>query len=131
MCDENSKAAKSYLLHLGAHSRAPKAARIALKRKLEDWNLGHLLTDAELVATELTTNAMKRGRPFTLELAKGDNSVLISVTDTSDGMPVVIDNTGDTDAEAGRGMYIVDLLSKEWGVRPTEKGKTVWACVGA
>lgn len=131
MCDENSKAEKSYLLHLGAHSRAPKAARIALKKNLEYWGLSHLLADAELVATELATNAMKRGRPFTLELTKGENSVLIAVSDSSDGMPVVIDNTENVDAEAGRGMYIVDLISKEWGVRLAEKGKTVWARIGA
>lgn len=130
MCDENAGAANSYLLHLGAHPRAPKEARVALRRNLEDWNLGHLLTDAELVATELATNALKQGRPFTLELTKCDTSILIEVTDTADGTPVVIDNTGDFDAEEGRGMYIVELLSKEWGICPTSEGKTVWARVG-
>jgi len=30
--------------------------------------------------------------------------------------------------ENGRGMFLVDALSKEWGVRPeAEGGKTVWA----
>ena len=30
----------------------------------------------------------------------------------------------------GRGMFLVDTLSKEWGVRPEEEGgKTVWAKV--
>ena len=130
MCDEKAGAADSYLLHLGAHPRAPKAARIALKTKLIDWKMGHLIDDAELIAAELATNAMKRGLPFTLELSKGDTSVLIEVTDTSDGMPRVIDNTGDAAAEEGRGMYLVDLLSKEWGVRPTDDGKTVWARIG-
>ncbi|MGH3377869.1 MAG: ATP-binding protein [Actinoallomurus sp.] len=130
MCDKNAGAANSYLLHLGAHPRAPKTARTALRTKLRDWNLSHLIDDAELVTAELATNAMKRGLPFTLELSKGDTSVLIEVTDTSDGTPVVIDNTGNATAEEGRGIYLVDLLSKEWGVRPTGKGKTVWARVG-
>lgn len=130
MCDESTGAADSYLLHLGAHLRAPKKARIVLKTKLTDWNLSHLVDDAELVTTELATNAMKCDLPFTLKLIRGDTSVLIEVTDTSDGMPIVIDNNGDAAAEEGRGMYLVDLLSKEWGVRPAEEGKTVWARVG-
>jgi anti-sigma regulatory factor (Ser/Thr protein kinase) len=130
MCAEKTGAANSYLLHLGAHPRAPRTARVALKAKLLNWNMGQLIDDATLVATELATNAMKRGLPFTLELSKGDTSVLIEVTDTSDGMPQVIDNTGDATAEEGRGMYLVDLLSKEWGVRLTGESKTVWARVG-
>jgi hypothetical protein len=127
MRNENAGSAESYRLHLGAHPRAPKVVRVALKRNLTDWNLIHLFDDVALVATELVTNAMRLGCPFTLDLIREDRTVLVEVTDGSDAMPVVIDNSGDATAENGRGMFIVDLLAKEWGVRTAGRSKTVWA----
>lgn len=31
------------------------------------------------------------------------------------------------DDTSGRGLFIVDALAEQWGVRPRNPGKTVWA----
>lgn len=131
MCAEDGGATDSYLLHLGAHPSASKAARIVLERNLRDWNLSHLLDDASLVTGELVANAAKLGSPFSLRLTKKRAAVVIAVTDGSEKLPIVIDRTDDDAAVDGRGMFLVEALSQKWGVEPTARGKTVWARVGS
>jgi hypothetical protein len=120
----------AYTLHLGGHATAPQCARIALARNLSDWGLSDLLDDASVVVSELTTNAARLGKPFTLRLIPESQAVVIEVTDVSPKAPEIAGHFGDADAEAGRGLFIVDSLAKEWGIRPESHGKTVWARVG-
>ncbi len=65
---------------------------------------------------------------FTLTLSLRGDQILIEVRDCTDATPEVA--LPDGLAVNGRGMFLVDALSKEWGVRPEEEGgKTVWAKV--
>ena len=83
--------------------------------------------DAELVATELITNALLHARPpLTLSAVFSTGSVRIAVTDHAPGsLPVM------RDYEPGRiggwGMIIVSSLAIDSGVTTTATDKTVWA----
>ena len=77
--------------------------------------------------SELATNALTHAlTPFTVTLAAVAQSLLVKVRDGSPCHPVSVDGTPlDT---AGRGVTIVALLSRDWGVTAhADGGKTVWA----
>jgi hypothetical protein len=62
-------------------------------------------------------------------LACDRRSVLVSVRDSCPGIPTRRDAA--PDAEAGRGLLLVEHLSTRWGSYPSEasSGKVVWALV--
>lgn len=54
-------------------------------------------------------------------------TVRIAVRDGSRTLPVLM-QAGDCDAESGRGLSLVDRLTRgRWGVVPEALGKTTWA----
>jgi anti-sigma regulatory factor (Ser/Thr protein kinase) len=95
---------------------------------------------AELLVSELVTNAVRfSGHPahrlryseranaslISLSLRHFRDGLLIEVYDT-DSNPPVRSNPGD-DAENGRGLMLVDALSKEWSYFfPPDGGKVVY-----
>lgn len=83
--------------------------------------------DACLVASELATNAIVHTHgPFTVTVATGFGSVLLTVGDES---PTMSSTTLPPEWEdGGRGLAIVAALSTEWGVTSeAHGGKSVWA----
>jgi len=98
---------------------------------LIDHRLRYLLDPVRLVTSELATNAILHAHtPFTLMLARVDDTVMLTVHDGSASPPVAGD--GDVLNLGGRGLAIVDLLSNDWGVEVDEGGtKSVWAAFAA
>ncbi|WKN49733.1 SpoIIE family protein phosphatase [Nocardioides sp. Arc9.136] len=84
--------------------------------------------DVVQVVTELATNALRHAEPPVVQLRRLDEAVLVEVRDAAMVRPRRRRTTG-TD-EAGRGLNMVAVLADDWGTRPTEDGKTVWALVG-
>jgi hypothetical protein len=85
---------------------------------------GRIDGPAEPVATETVTVVLVR-----VGLVCG--SVVIEVWDNSTDAPVLNDDPLDTDAEGGRGLFLVRELSKDWGCWfPPRGGKWVWAAAG-
>ncbi len=106
---------------------APRAARRFVANALRQWgHNGTLLEDAQLVVSELTTNAVLHARsPFTV-LAHSDSSRLrLSVQDGSPIEPILRSNGHN--AASGRGLHVVAALTRDWGVDATNGGKAVWA----
>jgi hypothetical protein len=54
-----------------------------------------------------------------------DSTVTVGVVDAAAALPV--SRTAGDDAESGRGLLLLSLLSSEHGVRPQPPGKVVWA----
>jgi anti-sigma regulatory factor (Ser/Thr protein kinase) len=82
--------------------------------------------DLVLVVSEMVTNAVRHGAPpVLLEVVADEEAVVVAVVDGSARPPVRRD-AGD-DAEGGRGMALVHLLTNEHGVDARPPGKTVWA----
>jgi anti-sigma regulatory factor (Ser/Thr protein kinase) len=82
---------------------------------------------AELIASELTTNAVKYGVPdIVLTVHDGDGQLHVELEDR--GRP--FDPRLDPDPERGGfGLQIVAALADEWGIEEIEDGVRVWAIV--
>ena len=78
------------------------------------------------ITSELATNAINAGAALIrLTLSLRDDHVLLSITDDADG--VVAIPAHDPLALNGRGLRIIDTLSRAWGVDTDPDGKRVWA----
>ncbi|MHA5052857.1 SpoIIE family protein phosphatase [Streptomyces sp. SD15] len=101
------------------------SARSLVARQLTLWGLESLITDTELIASELVTNAIRHGAgPVALRLIK-HRLLTCEVSDASRSFPRLC-HTRCTD-EYGRGILLVSQLSRSWGCRWTAGGKVVWA----
>lgn len=100
-------------------------ARAAVREQLHTWGLARLADSAELMVSELVTNAVRHshGRPVQLRLVRGA-TLLCEVDDDDHTLPTLL-NAGPDD-EAGRGLRVVSTLAREWGTSRTTAGKTVW-----
>jgi anti-sigma regulatory factor (Ser/Thr protein kinase) len=119
-------------LELGAHPVAVPCARLYTRHLLDEWGLGHIADDAELLVSELITNAIKAtldmqlAAQVALYLAADRNRLIMLVWDASPEPPVHSPH-GD-DAVNGRGLEIIEALSDRWGsCVPDQGGKVVWA----
>jgi anti-sigma regulatory factor (Ser/Thr protein kinase) len=91
---------------------------------LAAWGLSALAYWAELLASELITNALVHaGSPTELRLFC--NRVLtVEVADRGSAAPRI--RRADTEDEGGRGVHLVNELAHRWGTRRTRDGKVVW-----
>ena len=131
---------RSHLV-LGALPSAVPCARLHARLVLAEWSMKPLAETAELLVSELVTNAVRAsaglparhlGLPVVrLWLSADHERVLIKVWDADERMPVC--EQPDPDAEHGRGLLLVEALSEDWGTyRPAGyPGKIVWAQCGA
>ncbi|MDI2128901.1 SpoIIE family protein phosphatase [Yinghuangia seranimata] len=99
-------------------------ARELTRKTLHDWDLESLVDIAELLVSELVTNALRYGAgPIRLRLLRGRN-LLCEVADAVPSLPRLRE-ARDTD-EGGRGMQLVTTLAERWGSRRAGHGKIVW-----
>ncbi|MEU6302421.1 ATP-binding SpoIIE family protein phosphatase [Streptomyces chartreusis] len=100
-------------------------ARDVVREQLHDWGLARLADTAELLVSELVTNAVRHshGHPVELRLVRGD-TLLCEVDDDDHDLPTLL-SAGPFD-DAGRGLRMVSMLAREWGTSRTSAGKTVW-----
>ncbi|MFF2568836.1 SpoIIE family protein phosphatase [Streptomyces sp. NPDC058084] len=99
--------------------RSAAAARIAA------WGLDEAGFTAELVLSELITNAIRYGRPPVRVRLVYDRMLICEVSDGSSTSPHLRHAT-DTD-EGGRGLFLVAQFAQRWGTRYARRGKTIWA----
>lgn len=108
--------------------KGPSQARAAVERWARDIGADGVCDDLKLIVSELVTNAVRYGRPpVRVAVAADDDTITVTVVDGDPGRPVA--RTADDDAEGGRGLLLLDLLSAEHGVRDEPPGKAVWAAV--
>ncbi|MCC9310454.1 ATP-binding protein [Kitasatospora sp. RB6PN24] len=107
---------------------APLRAR--LRAALADWGLAELADTAELLASELLTNALLHsGTGADLAaVVTPEHRLRIEVSDGGTGLPRP--RAADADATGGRGLLLVDALADDWGVRLRASGKVTWFELG-
>ena len=108
--------------------RAVASARGFLRDRLLAWSTDELLDEAELVLSELVTNALVHtggGAGLSLRFDGAERRLTISVHDSSPRHPR--ERTAAPDALGGRGLGIVEAVADAWGVHVDDDGKTVWA----
>jgi serine/threonine-protein kinase RsbW len=131
---------------LAALPTAPRHVRAHVRAALLTWDMRGLAEVAELVATELATNAVRASEGPNWHLSRpgdrrpvigicllGDEGRLrIEVWDQAVGVPVLRDLSADS--ECGRGLALVDAMTGgHWGwhtVVLRSAAKCVWAEIG-
>jgi anti-anti-sigma factor len=109
---------------------APATARRFVDELCRDWQL--TLTDrdladrAVLVADELVTNAVLHARTdIRLRVELSGDRLQIAVHDQSPRLLRLV--RPDPEAESGRGLQMVELVAKTWGIHHhPDGGKVVW-----
>ncbi|MFI1335146.1 ATP-binding protein [Streptomyces sp. NPDC020845] len=107
-------------------SSVPSARRLVLSQ-LAVWALAGSADDAELLVSEVVTNALRYtggAVRLTLCLCPADGTLRCEVEDADPTLPQ--SRQACEDDEGGRGLYMIDLLARSWGSHRTGTGKTVW-----
>ncbi|MFF3941563.1 ATP-binding SpoIIE family protein phosphatase [Streptomyces phaeofaciens] len=99
--------------------------RRAATEQLAAWGMEEAAFVTELVVSELVTNAIRYGEPpIRLRLIR-DRSLICEVSDGSSTSPHL--RRAHAFDEGGRGLLLVAQLTRRWGSRQTDRGKTIWA----
>ena len=110
-----------------AHPHAVGHLRHQAVKTLADWGVTGCADLAELIVSELLTNALRYGRTpvLAVDLSINDGWLRIAVDDRNPEPP----NLAETDItrEDRRGIVLVAALADAWGFRAHADGKTVSA----
>ncbi|MGI5196888.1 ATP-binding protein [Streptomyces sp. CA-288835] len=131
----------SYTLQLPHDPRAPGIARATLRTVLVAHDLTELTPTAELLASELLTNAHLHTKgPYALRLRSSEpHGLYVAVWDSDPRLPpgfgdaTYVPPEAAPEAENGRGLHLVRACADAWGasVPPelggSEEGKLLWA----
>lgn len=110
----------------------PEAGNVAgvrrfLAERCRDWGCSDIIEDAQLVVSELVTNALiHAGTRCEFRAGLTEAALRLQVTDGGRGTPDPRATGGDD--EHGRGLHLVSVLCAAWGVEALPGGgKVVWA----
>ena len=119
-------------LHLPAASDAPRRARHWALATVRSWDEAAVDdADLSLVVSELVANAVLHGAgPVDVSLVPVlPTRVRVEVRSVSDATAVTA-RPQPSDALSGRGLVIVDAVSRSWGAETAGERLTVWAELG-
>jgi anti-sigma regulatory factor (Ser/Thr protein kinase) len=124
-------------LVLAALPSAPGVVRGHVRLVAQEWGLADLGDTAELLASEIATNAvqasarLRTAGPALIRvwLTSDGVALVIHVWDGNPEMPVRKDMVA-VDDEGGRGLMLVESLGKDWGAYREASGKVVWVVIG-
>ncbi|NGN65416.1 SpoIIE family protein phosphatase [Streptomyces sp. A7024] len=112
---------------IGPRAEEVLLARRLVRGKLTDWGLDRMSDTAELLVSEVVTNAVRHAggsSQIGLRLVRARDALLCEVTDDEPAMPVLLDSG--VEDEFGRGLRIVSRLARGWGASRLAAGKSVW-----
>lgn len=104
--------------------KSPTDARAFTRRLLGSWKVApQIIEDAELLVTEVVTNAVIHARTtITVAIDRGTDELRFSVTDHGRGgveMRVPVAR-----ASTGRGLFLVDQVASAWRAEQDDEGGT-------
>jgi serine phosphatase RsbU (regulator of sigma subunit)/anti-sigma regulatory factor (Ser/Thr protein kinase) len=110
---------------LARDPREVARARRLVRDALLGWGLADAVETAELLVSEVVTNAVRHadGAGVGLRLVRTD-ALLCEVTDDEPALPALL-SAGVYD-ESGRGLRVVSRLAREWGASASGHRKIVW-----
>jgi anti-sigma regulatory factor (Ser/Thr protein kinase) len=116
--------------HLPPHPTSVGEARRIVRRLLTTAGQVDLVDSAELLVSEIVTNAvLHAGTSVDLRCTLVDHSLLVEVDDGGGQLPSY--RGYDSTVCSGRGLVLLEQVAERWGVIPTFGGKTVWFLVSA
>jgi anti-sigma regulatory factor (Ser/Thr protein kinase) len=121
-------------MRLGSGPDAAAEARRAIARLRADLD-PPLRETLRLLVTELVTNSVRHTdcQAFTLRIAVGKSAVLTEVADdgpTFDLGPYEGKDGRSNDPDTGWGLFLVQRLARDWGVKEEGRSKRVWFELG-
>lgn len=125
-----AKAAWANELHVAPASTAPAQARGFVKDYCHQQDLPYLVDDIVLVVSELVTNAVMHAQTrIRVTIEELPFCVKLIVYDESLDIPMLsLAGRALADDEGGRGLWIVDACSADWGTDvASSQGKSTWA----
>ncbi|MET9501738.1 ATP-binding protein [Streptomyces sp. NPDC006622] len=134
---ESTSGAWEYSLSLPNDLRAVPICRRTLRLILTMYGLIHLVDTAELIASELVSNAVLHTKgPAVLRVSWSDGVLRIGAWDANPAPPDPPDDLADlANAENGRGTALVRACADVWGWHPLSRfghrGKYVWCDLAA
>ncbi|GJF29427.1 hypothetical protein KNE206_21270 [Kitasatospora sp. NE20-6] len=109
---------------LGTSDGEVRRARALVREQLGTWGLTGLTDTAELLVSELVTNAVRVARDHVqLQLIRVDK-LLVEVSDDNHNLPSL--EPAESLDEHGRGLQLVSKLAERWGTARKAVGKVVW-----
>lgn len=128
-------------IELAAVLTAAVCSRMFVKQTLREWKLSELTDPAELIVSELVTNAVRATgitdrcprwsaleqlQLIVVRIGINGDGLLIEVWDSDPDLPLLQEQS--IDAEGGRGLFLVQELSRRWSTHPSPGGgKVTWA----
>jgi serine phosphatase RsbU (regulator of sigma subunit) len=109
---------------LSPEPRSVARARELTRDQLSSWELDGLADTAELLVSELVTNALRHGQGDIRLRLLLDRTLVCEVWDA--GLVQPRRRRAHVTDEGGRGLQLVGLLSAGWGSRRVQRGKSVW-----
>ena len=108
-------------------TQSPGEARRAIRAFCAANEIENLSDDAELLASEVMTNACRMASgPVTMFLLADDGALVVIISDDcSNRLPATTVLSAPM-AESGRGLFVLDQLAGAWGTTSTPNGKNVW-----
>ncbi|WP_162824312.1 ATP-binding protein [Peterkaempfera bronchialis] len=120
----NDRGAWATTVSFPSHPRNVARSRLLARTALAAWGAPQLADSAEILVSELVTNAVRYGSgPVSLALVLTEEALQISVSDCGPDLPAT--RPARTDEPGGRGLGIVERLCGGWQVTTRLRGKTV------
>ncbi|NDZ76997.1 ATP-binding protein [Streptomyces sp. SID10853] len=120
----SAPAARSFsVAFVPEHSSVARMRRVT-RACMRHWRVDECLAgDVVLAVSELVTNSVQHGHgDVGLRVRYDGDELCVEVTDGNPA-PAELRSAGDDDV-SGRGLFLVAVLAKDWGV--SNDGKTTW-----
>ncbi|WP_435239174.1 ATP-binding protein [Streptomyces sp. YPW6] len=120
-----------FALHMSASQEHLQQMRTVVFKTVAGAGIGEEIAEsARLVASELVGNVVRLCGPWApvvVQVHPREDHVLVQVHDPEpEALPERRDQAPDSaEAEAGRGLWILDALAPGWTVKPTPVGKQI------
>jgi anti-anti-sigma regulatory factor len=115
-------------LELRPATMAMPRARGMVTESCRAWGLDELVLPAELIISELVSNAVQHaGTDLVVSVVLRRGLLHLTVRDGDPTPPRKPDGYPPIGALSGRGLLLIDEFATAWGCMPLESGKVVWA----
>ncbi|GHE60949.1 ATP-binding protein [Streptomyces capitiformicae] len=122
-----------YTLYVPHDPRAVGICRRTLRDILTTHHLTDLLEPAELLASELVTNALRHtDGPAAMKIRQSGPAFRLGAWDTDPTPPTITTATPTNTSTSGRGLRLVNAYADDWGWFAVNgaNGKYVWCELG-
>ena len=119
--------ADEVLIRLWPDARSCSHARQVVRNFCFSRGLADVAYEAELLTSEVVTNAVRHSDGMlTILIVRANESLAVTVSDNNAEVPNLPVVTPNVLADGGRGLLVLDALAGDWGIAPGPSGKTVW-----